>query len=94
VTNYTHDPGKQLGPVASIGASVAAGVAAVVVVLLTSLYTAIHPEPGVNGLIRLFPIPRRQHVRQILTRLRTAYLAWLRGLFVGMVVLGTPPTSG
>jgi hypothetical protein len=22
-------------------------------------------------------------------RLRTAYLAWLRGLFVGMVVLGT-----
>jgi predicted PurR-regulated permease PerM len=88
VTNYTHDPGKLLGPVASIGASVAAGMAAVIVVLLTSLYTAIHPEPLVSGLIRLFPVPRRQHVHHILIRLRTAYLAWLRGLFVGMVVLG------
>ncbi len=89
ITSYTHDPGKLLGPVASIGASVAAGVAAVIVILLTSLYTAIHPAPLVNGMIRLFPIPRRPHVHHILTRLRTAYLAWLRGLFVGMVVLGT-----
>ena len=89
VTNYTHDPGKLLGPVASIGASVAAGVAAIIVVLLTALYTAIHPEPLVNGLVRLFPIPRRPHVSHILRRLRTAYLAWLRGLFVGMLVLGT-----
>ena len=88
VNGYTHDPSRLLGPVASVGAGVAAGVAAVVVVLLTSLYTAIHPEPLVNGLIRLFPVPRRQHVRHILMRLRTAYLAWLRGLFVGMVVLG------
>jgi len=89
VHNYTHNPGKLLGPVASIGASVAAGVAAIIVVLLTALYTAIHPEPLVGGMLRLFPIPRRQHAHNILLRLRTAYLAWLRGLFVGMVVLGT-----
>jgi predicted PurR-regulated permease PerM len=89
VNSYTHDPSKLLGPVASIGAGVAAGVAAIIVVLLTSLYTAIHPDPLVSGLIRLFPIPRRPHVRHILMRLRTAYLAWLRGLFVGMVALGT-----
>lgn len=88
VTSYTHNPSKLLGPVASIGASVAAAVAAIIVVLLTSLYTAIHPEPLINGFIHLFPIPRRPHVEHILTRLRTAYLAWLRGLFVGMVVLG------
>jgi predicted PurR-regulated permease PerM len=88
VTTYTHNPSKLLGPVASVGASVAAGVAAVIVVLLTSLYTAIHPEPLVSGLIRMFPVPRRPHVHHILMRLRTAYLAWLRGLFVGMVVLG------
>jgi predicted PurR-regulated permease PerM len=87
--NYTHNPSRLLGPVASVGASVAAGVAAVIVVLLTSLYTAIHPEPLVNGMIRLFPIPRRPHAQHVLMRLRTAYLAWLRGLFVGMIVLGT-----
>ncbi len=88
VTTYTHNPSKLLGPVASVGASVAAGLAAVIVVLLTSLYTAIHPEPLVSGLIRLFPVPRRPHVHHILMRLRTAYLAWLRGLFTGMLVLG------
>jgi predicted PurR-regulated permease PerM len=89
VNNYTHDPGKLLGPVASIGAGLAAGLAAIIVVLLTALYTAIHPDPLVTGLIRLFPLPRRPHVHHILMRLRRAYLAWLRGLFVVMVVLGT-----
>ena len=88
VDNYTHDPTKLLGPVASFGASVAAAAAAIVVVLLTALYTAIHPEPLVNGFVRMFPIPRRPQVRHILQRLRTAYLAWLRGLGVGMLVLG------
>jgi predicted PurR-regulated permease PerM len=87
--NYTHNPSRLLGPLAVVGESVAAGVAAIVVVLLTSLYTAIHPDPLVNGMMRLFPIPRRAHVHHILMRLRMAYLAWLRGLFVGMVVLGT-----
>jgi predicted PurR-regulated permease PerM len=89
INNYTHNPSKLLGPAAVVGESVAAGVAAIVVVLLTSLYTAIHPDPLVGGMVRLFPIPRRPHVQHILMRLRTAYLAWLRGLFVGMVVLGT-----
>lgn len=88
VTSYTHDPSKLLGPVASIGASIAAAVAAIIVVLLTALYTAIHPDPLVSGVLRLFPIPRRPHVKHVLSRLRIAYLAWLRGLLVGMVVLG------
>src|SRR5205823_4685927 len=89
VTSYTHNPSKLLGPLASVGASVAAGAAAVLVVLLTSLYTAIHPEPLLRSLIRLFPIPRRPHVHHVVSRLRTAYLGWLRGLLVGMIVLGT-----
>lgn len=88
VTTYTHNPSKLLGPVASFGASVAAAVAAVIVVLLTALYTAIHPEPLVNGFVRLFPLPRRPQVKHVLHRLRTAYIAWLRGLSLGMVVLG------
>jgi predicted PurR-regulated permease PerM len=88
VTSYTHNPSKLLGPVASFGASVAAGVAAIIVVLLTALYTAIHPGPLVNGLVRMFPMPRRPQVHHILLRLRTTYIAWLRGLLVGMLVLG------
>jgi predicted PurR-regulated permease PerM len=89
VTNYTHNPSKLLGPAESIGASVAAAAAAIIVVLLTSLYTAIHPDPLISGMVRVFPPARRPHVLHILGRLRTAYLGWLRGLMVGMVVLGS-----
>ena len=94
VTNYTRDPSKLLGPVASAGASIAAAAGAIIVVLLTALYTAIHPDPLVNGMIRLFPPQRRPHVAHILGRLRIAYLAWLRGLLVGMLVLGSLTYAG
>jgi predicted PurR-regulated permease PerM len=88
VNGYTQHPAKLLGPLASIGASIVAGVAAIVVILLTALYTAIHPEPLVGGLVRVFPPTRRDHARHILCRLRRAYLGWLRGLVIGMVLLG------
>lgn len=88
INGYTHHPTKLLGPLESVGASVAAALAALVVVLLTALYTAIHPEPLVNGLTRMVPPPKRPHAEQILSRLRAAYLGWLRGLFVGMLLLG------
>jgi predicted PurR-regulated permease PerM len=88
VNGYTQHPDKLLGPLASVGASIAAGLAALVVILLTALYTAIHPEPLVTGAVRLVPPAHRDRAWQILNRLRTDYLAWLRGLVVGMIVLG------
>lgn len=88
VNTYTQHPSKLLGPLASVGAGVVAGLATVIVVLLTALYTAIHPEPLVTGFVSLSPPSRRPHAEHILARLRTAYLGWLRGLLLGMVVLG------
>jgi predicted PurR-regulated permease PerM len=88
VNGYTHHPSRLLGPIASIGTSVAAALAAIVVVLLTAVYTAIQPEPLVDGIVRTVPPRRRPQARQILERLRTAYLGWLRGLVVGMLLLG------
>ena len=88
VDSYTQHPQKLLGPAETIGASVAGALAAIVVVLLTALYTAIHPEPLVRGLIRLFPPPRRAHAEAVLRRLRYSYFGWLRGLVVGMLILG------
>jgi predicted PurR-regulated permease PerM len=88
VNGYTQHPTKLLGPAASIGASVAGGIAALVVVLLTALYSAIHPDPLVNGLVRVVPPQGRPKARLILCRLRVAYLGWLRGLVIGMCVLG------
>ncbi len=89
VDGYTQHPQKLLGPLESIGAGVAAALGALIVVLLTALYTAIHPEPLIGGMLRIVTPPRRALALRILGRLRQAYLAWLRGLVVGMLVLGT-----
>lgn len=88
VDGYTQHPTKLLGPLESVGASVVAGIGALIVILLTALYTAIHPGPLVNAFVRVFPPPRRGHVEHIIFRLRQAYIGWLRGLVVGMLVLG------
>jgi predicted PurR-regulated permease PerM len=89
VNSYTHHPTKLLGPVASIGKSVAAAIAAIVVVLLTAVYTAINPDPLVGAVVRVVAPARRWQAANILSRLRDAYLGWLRGLVVGMVILGS-----
>jgi predicted PurR-regulated permease PerM len=88
INGYTQHPQKLLGPLESIGASVAAVVAAIIVVLLTALYTAIKPQPLVDGVVRVVPPAKRTEANHILRRLRTAYLGWLRGLVIGMLVLG------
>ncbi len=89
IDSYTHHPSKLLGPIASIGTSVATVAAAIVVVVLTAVYTAIQPEPLLNGAVRIVSPEHRPHALHILLRLRATYLGWLRGLIVGMVILGT-----
>jgi predicted PurR-regulated permease PerM len=88
VNTYTQHPSKLLGPLESVGASVVALVATIIVVLLTALYTAIHPEPLVSGVVRIAPPSKRPQAKNILSRLAAAYLGWLRGLVIGMIVLG------
>jgi predicted PurR-regulated permease PerM len=88
VDTYTQHPSKLLGPLASIGAGVVAAAATIIVVVLTALYTAIHPQPLITGAIRIAPPAKRPQAERILSRLRDAYLGWLKGLAVGMVVLG------
>jgi predicted PurR-regulated permease PerM len=88
INGYTQHPSKLLGPLTSVGSSVVTAITAIIVVVLTALYTAIHPDPLVSGAIRLAPPQRRTTARIILTRLRIAYLGWLKGLIFGMIVLG------
>lgn len=88
INSYTHHPTKLLGPAEAIGASVVGAIFALIVVLLTALYTAINPEPLTTAVIRCVPPQRRVTAEVILVRLRTAYLGWLKGMAIGMVVLG------
>jgi predicted PurR-regulated permease PerM len=88
IDGYTHHPTKLLGPAEKVGATAAGVIIVIIVILLTALYTAISPQPLASGLVRVVPPERRARAEVVLARLRVAYLGWLRGLVLGMVVLG------
>jgi predicted PurR-regulated permease PerM len=88
IDSYTHHPTKLLGPAEKIGATAAGVIVVLIVILLTALYTAISPEPLSSGLVRVVPPDKRPRAEVVLSRLRGAYLGWLRGLVLGMIVLG------
>jgi predicted PurR-regulated permease PerM len=88
VSGYTSHPQKLLGPATTIGAGLAGVLTTVIVVLLTALYTAVRPRPLVSGALRLVPPAHRPQARHIMRRLAQSYVAWLRGLGLGMLVLG------
>lgn len=85
---YADHPLRLIGPAASVGLGVVGVVAGLLVMLLTALFIAINPRPLVAGLLRLLPPSQRGHGSRVLARLRTAYLGWLRGLAVAMVLIG------
>jgi predicted PurR-regulated permease PerM len=87
INGYTEHPRKLLGPAATVGTTLATILAGAIAVLLTAVFSAVRPEPLREGVTRLVPPPRRPDLERLLDRLAEAYLGWLRGLLVGMVVL-------
>ena len=85
---YTEDPGSLIGPLAQIGLSVVGILAALVFMLLTAFYIAVNPRPLVNGLLSLFPPGRREAANHLTLRLRTAWVGWLEGMLIDMLVTG------
>src|SRR5215210_1815792 len=83
---YTDSPDKLIGPLTSIGLNVAGILGALVLILITSYYMAIRPDPLVNGLIRLAPPPRREHMRFVLGRIRQSWIGWMEGVAIDMLV--------
>jgi predicted PurR-regulated permease PerM len=88
VERYTDEPDRLIGPLTSIGLNVAGILGALVLILITSYYMAIRPDPLVNGLVRLVPPPRREHVRFVLGRIRQSWIGWLEGVAIDMLVTG------
>jgi predicted PurR-regulated permease PerM len=88
VERYTDEPDRLIGPLTSIGLNVAGILGALVLILITSYYMAIRPDPLVDGLVRLFPPARREHVRFVLGRIRQSWIGWLEGVAIDMLVTG------
>jgi len=87
VRGYTSHPNRLLGPATQVGSTLAGVLTSVIAVLLTAVFTAIRPEPLIGGLLRIAPPPRRGDMARLLERLAEAYMGWLRGLLVAMVLL-------
>jgi predicted PurR-regulated permease PerM len=86
--NWTDDPERFIGPITSIGLNVAGILAALVLITITAYYMAVRPQPLVDGLVSLAPPSRRGHVRHVLGRLRDAWIGWMQGVAVDMLVTG------
>jgi predicted PurR-regulated permease PerM len=82
---WTDDPAKLIGPITSIGLNIAGVLAALVLILITAYYMAIRPEPLVEGLVSLFPPPRREHARFVLERIRRSWIGWMEGVAIDML---------
>jgi predicted PurR-regulated permease PerM len=85
---YTDSPEKLIGPLTSIGFGVAGVLAALVLMLIIAYYMAAKPEPLVQGMLRLFPPDRRDHAQHVMGRLRDAWVGWIQGVMVDMLVTG------
>ena len=85
---YTDEPDRLIGPLTSIGLNVAGVLGALVLILITAYYMAIRPEPLVEGLVRLAPPPRRDHMREVLRRIRASWIGWMEGVAIDMLVTG------
>src|SRR5687768_10289896 len=85
---YVDDPESLIGPLTSIGLSVVGFLGALIFMLLTAFYIAVRPQPLVDGLVSLFPPDQRDHVLDVTRRLRDAWIGWLQGVVVDMLVTG------
>jgi predicted PurR-regulated permease PerM len=88
VERWTDHPDRLIGPLTSIGLNVAGVLGALVLILITAYYMAIRPEPLVEGLVRLAPPPRREHLREVLRRIRSSWIGWMEGVAIDMLITG------
>ena len=82
----TDDPDRLIGPITSIGLSLAGIAAALVLILITAYYMAVRPGPLIDGIVSLVPPTRRAHLRHVLDRLRAAWIGWMEGVAIDMVL--------
>lgn len=82
------NPSHLVGPIASIGLSAATVLGGLLVAVVSAYFIAAWPEPLVNSLLGLFPQRARLDAQRVLWRIRRAWLGWLRGVAISMILIG------
>ena len=80
--------------IASVASRTLNGLGAALLIVLMGLYLAFDVRSYRNGLVRLFPPPRREAVGEALDAAGQALSRWLLGQLVTMVVVGVAVAVG
>ena len=57
-----------------------------VLILITRTTWRSVPDPLVNGVVRLAPPPRREHLRSCSAAIRQSWIGWMQGVVIDMFV--------
>lgn len=81
--------GRELaGGALGLFGSLASLVFGLVVALFVPLYLTSSPESALSWTLRLFPPARRPRVREVLDKVRSNLLNWIKGRLISMAIVG------
>jgi predicted PurR-regulated permease PerM len=86
--SYIDHPARLLGPIEEVGLTVVALVITLALIVIGAFLIAVNPSVLVDSFMRLLPEARRARARDILERVRIAWLGWMTAVGIDMVVLG------
>ncbi len=69
-------------------------VTGLVVIICVGLYVAYDPSLYINSLVKVVPIPKREHFRDLLRKIGTALGYWILGRLLSMCVVGVLTSIG
>lgn len=88
VQGWIGHPNAVIGPLMQVGPSVLGIVALLVLIGLAAFLIAVNPEPLIETSLQLLPARHRALARDVMGRIRTAWLGWLTAVGIDMLVLG------
>lgn len=69
-------------------------LANIVFVVFIGIFLAATPRLYQDGIVRLFPLDRREHTREVLNELFETLQGWLLGQFIAMLIVGVLTALG
>lgn len=89
VNSYTSHPQRIIAPLEQVGSTVVVYATALILVVVGAFTLAVNPDPVLDFALRLVPVRRRGLMRDVMARVRSAWLGWMVAVALDMVVLGT-----
>jgi predicted PurR-regulated permease PerM len=88
VQGYADHPLRLVSAIEQVGLTAIGLILSLVLIVLAAVLIALNPTVLVDNFLRLLPQSRRAQARDVLGRVRTAWLGWMTAVGIDMLVLG------